>query len=386
MKILNCFLDNRRGGGAMLRGYRMARLLRERGVDTFFLFNDKQSDCRPVEGFECKGLRYLQPARRENIPLSFFLFLCFFPWNLYQVIRYIRKTPIDLVHVNGILNWIPAVAAVLTRRRLVWHLNDMSTPRSVVRILRPIVKAWSWRIAVSAQRLTDYYFENDDIARQKIVVLFPPVDTDTFQSGAVDSDAVLRFRSENRLEGKGPVIAAIGNPNLSKGYEYLIDAASRIGTQYPDSLVLIVGDHLDNKKEYIRRLRQQIERLGLESRVRFLGFMDDVRLVLAACDVLVVSSVNEAGPMVVLEAMAMERPVVTTDVGVVRQAIVDGQSGLIVPPRRPDLLADGLLTVLAMSPERKNQMTATARQCVLDLFDIRRVLADYLNLYKTEIN
>jgi glycosyltransferase involved in cell wall biosynthesis len=284
------------------------------------------------------------------------------------------------------MNWIPALAAVLTGRRLVWHLNDMTTPRSVVRILRPIVKAWSWRLAVSAERLTDYYFGNDQVARKKVVVLFPPVDTDKFDLRNVDPGAVLRFRSEHHLEGKGPVIAAIGNPNPAKGYEYLIESASRIRIQYPDSIVLIVGDHLDSQKEYIRRLRQQMERLALESQVNFLGFMDDVRLVLSASDVLVVSSVNEAGPMVALEAMAMERPVITTDVGVVRQAIVDGQSGRIVPPRRPDLLAEGVLTVLAMSPEQKSRMTAVARERVLKLFDIRRVLDDYLKLYKAEVN
>jgi glycosyltransferase involved in cell wall biosynthesis len=380
VKILNCFLENR-PGGANMRGYRIALRLREHGIETCFLFNEKQPGVRPFPDFDCLLFRRLQAGQAPNRIGSTLAFLAFLPINLLRLIRTIRRYRFDVIHVNGMINVVPALAAVLTRTRLLWHLNDMSVPRVLAGFLSRLVRRWSWRIGLCARALGGAYFADDPVAHRKFVDLVPPVETDIWRPEAIAPEILDRFRDQFGLAGHHPIIAAVGNINPAKGYEYFVEMAHLLHRQFPSAVFVVAGARLDSQRKYAEAIDQQIRRHNLSEAFRFLGYCQDIRIVLAACDVFVLSSVREGNPTVVLEAMSMRRPIVATEVGGVREQIDDGESGIVVPPRDGGRLAEGVRRILTMTPESRIRMVEAARSHVQQVYDIQRVTRDYLRLF-----
>jgi glycosyltransferase involved in cell wall biosynthesis len=120
--------------------------------------------------------------------------------------------------------------------------------------------------------------------------------------------------------------------------------------------------------------------LGIETRVRFLGVRRDVPALLAAADLLVHPSLEEGFCNALLEAMAASRPVVATDVGGNREAVIDGETGLLVPPSDAARLAAAILTVL-QQPDRGAAWGRAGRRRVVDRFQRSRMLPEYEALY-----
>jgi glycosyltransferase involved in cell wall biosynthesis len=110
------------------------------------------------------------------------------------------------------------------------------------------------------------------------------------------------------------------------------------------------------------------ERIGISDAVHWLGLRDDMPSLLDAADAFVLSSAWEGMPLVVGEAMAMEKPVVATDVGGVRELI--GDAGVVVPPKDSAALEDAMLRVMRMPEDQRNALGKAARERIRQRFDI----------------
>src|SRR5439155_24826622 len=139
----------------------------------------------------------------------------------------------------------------------------------------------------------------------------------------------------------GPVIGALTLLRPGKGLETLLDAAPMLLARHPDAQLAIVGEGPD-----LAQLREQARALGVAGAVHFLGASSDPAGALRGMDVFVHPSWAEAFPYVILEAMSLARPIVASDVGGIGEAIVDGDSGLLTPPRDAGTLAQALIELL----------------------------------------
>ena len=143
----------------------------------------------------------------------------------------------------------------------------------------------------------------------------------------------------------------------------------------PGRLVIAGSGPLENE---LRRLTHD---LGLERRVRFLGFEPDVRRWMQAADGFVLSSRWEGLPMGLLEAAACALPAVATDVPGTREALVDGQTGFLAKASNSPALQAAMTRIMAMPPEDRNAMGQRARQLVLERFSLNAVLNSWEALY-----
>lgn len=163
---------------------------------------------------------------------------------------------------------------------------------------------------------------------------------------------------------------AVGRLMWKKDYATMLLAMAR----QPTGTLFIAGEGpLESE------LRTQAESLG--ARVRFLGLREDVPDLMRACDGLVLSSVVEGLPMVLIEAAMASLPAVATDVGGIREVIRDGETGFIVPPQDATVLGAAMRQVEAMSVEARRQMGATARRNAIDRFSLAEVAAQWERLY-----
>lgn len=156
-----------------------------------------------------------------------------------------------------------------------------------------------------------------------------------FLPATIGPDPDLRAQ----LSAGGPerVVFTPARLDAQKGLDHLLEAATRI----PDATFVIAGEGPERAS-----LEARARALGVAGRIRFLGFRRDVHALIAAGDVVVLPSLEEGLPLALLEAMAGARPVVATRVGGVPEAVTDGETGLLVPPRDPGALADAIRRLL----------------------------------------
>ncbi len=153
-----------------------------------------------------------------------------------------------------------------------------------------------------------------------------------------------------------PVVGTVGLLRPEKAYEVLIESAALLASRRPDLRVLIAGDGDERP-----RLERLIEGLGLTERVHLLGFRTDIPDLLAAFDVAVCCSDFEGGSLSIMEYMDAALPIVATRVGGTPELIEDGVHGVLVSPRDPDALEDGIVSLLD-APDRAREMGLRARE------------------------
>jgi glycosyltransferase involved in cell wall biosynthesis len=158
-----------------------------------------------------------------------------------------------------------------------------------------------------------------------------------------------------RLAPHGPVIGTVGRLTSIKGHQHLIDAVPEILRRYPAAHVVLVGDG-----ELRQALTERTRRLGVDGRVIFTGYREDIPALIAGMDVFVLPSLNEGMGRVLVMAMALGKPIVATHVGGVPELLGEGEAGLLVPPSNPRALADAIGMLLA-DPVRAKALAEAGR-------------------------
>jgi glycosyltransferase involved in cell wall biosynthesis len=164
--------------------------------------------------------------------------------------------------------------------------------------------------------------------------------------GLPEPERRRRVRSTLGLPESTPVLLAVGRQEAQKGHRYLIQAVAHMVEAVPDLRVLLAG----RPGAASGPLAEELDRSAAASHVTLLGFRDDVPDLLAAADAFVFPSLYEGLGGAVLEAMAMDLPIVASDVPAVREVLDDGACGLLVPPAVPDALARACIRVLTEAP------------------------------------
>jgi len=210
--------------------------------------------------------------------------------------------------------------------------------------------------------------------RRQLALLYNGVDTDRFRPAA-DRDGLRRRLgfADDEL-----VIIAVANLIPYKGHADLLDALASAADQLEDFWTLSCPGRDQGIGE---ELAERARTLGIGERVRFLGPRDDVPDLVAAADIAVLCSHEEGFSNSVLEYMASGTTAVVTDVGGNAEAVIDGECGVVVPPKRPDLLG-GALADLAKDPAKRRRLGDAGRERVLSAFSLDSCLDGYMQLYR----
>ena len=381
MRVLNCFLDNR-FGGPQKRACEVASRLKSRGVETLFLLNEKSKTSKPVHGFVVYSIKHAQILSVEKSLLELLRFLFFVPINIQKTLSIIKKEEIDIVHVNGLVNLLPAVAAKMLHTKVIWHLNDTSTPRAIKAFFLPFVRLCSNAVAIAARQVGRYCFRRNEGLWKKADILYPPVDMEAFNPERIDRKKIHRLKEEFGASEQDLLIGTVGNINPAKGYEYFIQAAQRIASKANNVKFVIVGTELETQKPYSRKIRNLIKHYNLQDKFVLAGFREEIPEILCLFDVFVLASVSEACPIVVLEAMAMKVPIVATNVGGVPEQVMDGQTGHVVEPRNPAAIATAVLALLQTPKAQLEEMVEKGRRRAERIFSLDRIAGQHRQLYQ----
>jgi glycosyltransferase involved in cell wall biosynthesis len=258
---------------------------------------------------------------------------------LIRLIRILRHRRIDIIHTHNFsAHLFGGIAGFICRTPCI-----VGTEHNVAFDKRhPVIKRFLWhafdRIIAVSEAASFSHMRQWRIPNKKMVVIrngvSPPEDDDNLPNKA-DPLSTLGLAENTKI------VLNVGNLTEQKAQHILIEAAEEVLRQLPDALFLIIGEGEQRPK-----LEALIEEKALGERVKLLGSRTDVTSIVGRSSVLALSSLWEGLPLTILEAMAAEKPVVVTDVGGNKEAVRDGETGYVVPSRRPDLLADRILRVL----------------------------------------
>lgn len=181
-------------------------------------------------------------------------------------------------------------------------------------------------------------------------------------------------RSAFGLPQNVPAVGIVGRLVAIKDLETFLRAATRVASAEPDAIFVIAGDG---------PLRSALESLAariLPGRARFLGWVSELAPLYAALDVVALSSRNEGTPVALIEAAASQRPVVATDVGGVREVVMDGETGHLVPPGDAEMMARKIISLL-QDRQSAHSMGQRAMARAISRFSSTRQAADMADLY-----
>ncbi len=293
-----------------------------------------------------------------------------------------KSRSIDVVQVHGVTNAHGAVAGRRAEVAVLWQLFDTRAPMALRRLAMPLVLRYADAITVWGRELARVHPGLERLG-ERITVVFPPVDRAEFELGGT---VRAQARARMGVEDEDILVGSIGVLNPQKGHEGLIHAAQLLARSHERLQFRILGGMSPAHEAYARSLRQEVKNRGLESRFGFLDPGTDVPQLLQGVDILAMTSVprSEGMPTVILEAMTAGKPVVTTDVGAVRELVEPDVSALVVEPLRPDLIADAI-DRLASEPALTARIAEAGRARARTHFDLERLADLHAGAYRTAI-
>ncbi len=304
----------------------------------------------------------MEPARAQGFPIVSTPFRTKRnPLGVIYTWRAIHRVRPDVVLANGTRTVMSAgLSARLTGTRFVVRAGAEISPPIPLRIAQLV-------ICVSASMVQ--FARKCGVPAERIQLIPNGVDTDSF---CPDPQLRAQTRRELGLSEDHFVLVLVGRIAEGKGHRYAVQALSQVLGQLPNTVLLIVG-----KGDLEQEVQEQTASLGLESQVNMLGFHPDPRPYYAAADVVLVPSHwEEAAASVNLEAQAMGIPVVASRDGGLPEYVVEGETGLLVPPADAKSLAEAII-FLSELPQRREAMGRAGRQHVTNLYSIEKMIDQY---------
>lgn len=294
-----------------------------------------------------------------------------------DLLRVLKKEDIDMVHANGTLSYLAAYAACrIARIPLVWWLVDL-----------PEGKAFPERIAgslpadfvVCNSKATQEAFTQFYGKKGKTAVVYPSIDFPL--STEPDAEFRQKFFTSNAIPQGAKLVLSAGRLQRWKGQDVLVRACYEVLRKHPDTIFLFSGDALPGMEDGYKKEIQQIAReMNVYHSCRFLGHTRDLSAVMKVSGLVVHTSVKpEPFGLVVAEAMSLGKPVIASRQGGPLEMITDGVDGLLVPPSRPEVLAEAIVKILDDADHAKRMGEAARKKA--QRFENALAVAEMENVY-----
>jgi glycosyltransferase involved in cell wall biosynthesis len=291
---------------------------------------------------------------------------------VWRLARFIRKHDIDLVHTNSLkADIIGGIAGRLALRPVVWHVRDRIEedylPRSVVRTFRLVCRVVPTYVIVNSAATLRTIRPGTVDARSSDVF---STAYDRRMAVVHDGTIVPVAQEVGGKNGGLFRIGLIGRISPWKGQHIFLQAAVHVAKRFSNARFVIIGAALFGEDEYDQEVRQLPGQLGIENVVEFTGFRSDIGEAIAGLDLVVhASTTGEPFGQVIIEGMAVGKPVVATDGGGVPEIVEDGRTGILVPMGEVQAMADAICQILA-DPARAKEMGIRGRERVKNHFTV----------------
>ena len=319
-------------------------------------------------------------------------FVVYFVPTILTMQRLIQKEKPDLIHLNTSVLIPCALVAKIMNVPIVWHIREVCGNNRLIRRL----------MLTTIERLADKIIAVSDTVKKqfgkkrKVVRIYNAVDFNQFDNTLLKQRDSIR--KELGIPKDAQVVAMVGGVQYPKGHFVFLNAAEMIIKRLPNIIFLIVAGgvpegYARSWKGKIKKLLgmpfglfeqfvAEVEKRGLTSNFIFTGYRKDIPRIMAAIDILVFPVLQAEGfgrPLI--EAMAMEKPVIASAIGPSSEIVKDGITGLLVPPSDAASLAKASLELLK-DKDKMQTMGNAGRQQARAAFSMEKNVSDTINVYR----
>jgi predicted outer membrane repeat protein len=335
-----------------------------------------------IKDFEKAGARVIIAntgyIRRYVNPFKLGYNLLRILFSIPGIMRIIKNNHINLVHSNSSIVFGGAIAAKLCKVNHVWHVREVKQkPSFIMHIIKLLIVSLSAKI-VAISDAVRINLCDISAADSKIVKINDGVDLEVFYP----KQKSPKLMSEFRIHKAGNIVGAIGLIMPLKGYEYFLEAASIVKKALPDTVFMVVGDTVISRhNSYKQSLKNKAASLGIADNVVFTGMRQDVPDIISLMDITVLASIVPEGMgRVIIESMAMSKPVITTNLGGQSEIIEHNKDGILIPPKDSFALARAIISLL----KDNNKLLSLAEsgfKKVQDNFDLNKKIKELEELF-----
>ena len=340
--------------------------------------NGRLIDLVQSSGIPVRTFRYLvQPVH----PVKDLLAVC-------NLSRFLKKNRYHIIHThNSKAGFIGRLAGKLSKTPIIVHtvhgfaFHDQETKwkQCLILNLERLAARWCDIMIFISQPLMDWALQDHVVTeKEKIIKIYSGIELEKFQP-ATDKER-FRFRAKWGIRNDDAVIGMISKLWEGKGHILLIQAFETVLNRFPNVKLIVAGEgYLEAK------LRNLVSSKGLDNHIVFTGFLENVREILACVDVAVLPSYFEGMGRVLLEAMAMKKPVVGTRVGGIPDLIEDGVNGYLIEPGNETQLKEAILKILT-GKELAKQFGANGRRKIQSRYSAAYMVEAIETVYRRLLN
>jgi glycosyltransferase involved in cell wall biosynthesis len=292
---------------------------------------------------------------------------------IYQIKSIIKAKKIEIVHSQGArADFFARIACRLAGNAHLLCTVAMPVDgfdigpfkKNIYRLMDRFTERYVKRFIVVSDSLKDFLTTIHKIPTEKVIKIYNGIELDQYHPEAINGN----LRRELGICNDIPLVGAIGRMVWQKGFKYLVRSVPAILNRYPEAKIVFIGD--GPQKNVLQRLATSLQ---LRDNVVFTGFRNDIQQILSSLDLLVVPSVLEGFPMITLEGMAMAKPIIASSLPGILEQIENGKTGIVVPPKNPAALGNGIIDLLLHKDEAQ-RLGRNARKIVVEKFSVEKML------------
>ncbi len=286
-----------------------------------------------------------------------------------QLLRLIKKERISILNTHSSWDsWVGGIVKIIYPKFKLIRTRHLSTPIGKNPLSRLIYNILPDAVITTGEAIREKMIKHNRFNPDKIISIPTGVDLEKFNPKKVQP-----------VLNKGSfLIGMISVLRSWKGHKYFISAVPEILERIPEARFYIVGD--GPQKENIRR---QIEEMGLENKIFMLGYRKDIPEILASLDVIVHPSTGHEGvPQTILQALAMQRPIVATNVGGIPEVIRHCETGLLIPPETPRAITEAVI-MLYKNPQLVQKIASNGYKLVTKRYSLEAMLDRIEEVYNS---
>ncbi|MGK7876197.1 MAG: glycosyltransferase family 4 protein [Xenococcaceae cyanobacterium] len=303
-----------------------------------------------------------------------------------QLAYLLKKRQIDLVHTHTSLNSeiLCRIACFLAGIPIICHQHE---PTDVYNS-NPIIAAYQRWLDRTTSRLVPQFIAVSKYRQEamtkgrgyqadKIQLIYNGIDIDSFSC----QESREEVRAEWKLNSQQTAVGLIARLEFPKGQGTLIEAAPLVLKHYPQTKFFIIGDDRFDGQPCLTKYRQMIRDFNISNNCVLLGFRSDIQRLIQGLDIIVLPSLWEGHPLIILESLAARKPAIASSVGGIPEIIEHKKTGLLIPPRNPEALAKEICHLIEQ-PELARKIAIKGCAKVKDKFDEKKMIARILSIYE----
>lgn len=321
------------------------------------------------------GGEHIQMPVHSKNPLTMWI-------NSLRIQKLIERELIDVVHARSrapawSCHWAceNSFAHFMTTCHAPYNIGDSDWKRKYNAVI-----AKGELVIANSEYVAKYLTQNYDIKPDRIRIIPRGIPLEKFSPSLASTERMMRLSDLWRVPEVATIILMPGRLTRWKGQAVMIEAMAKL--KRDDVYCVLLGDD-QGRNEYREELEQLAVDLNVHERVRIAGHCDDMATAYMLANVVVSASIEPEGfGRVAVEAMAMGRPLIATDIGGSKETVVQNVTGWLVPPADPDALCEGLKFVLSLTPDELRIVARDARDRVEALFSKDKMVASTLAVYE----